>query len=81
MSIQTGFAFLNANDPRYLKAIATPEGKEEWEDDNGSVDNRPGAVVEGIEKIVEDTDEEYGGWIIPVDKIPENVTHIVVYRS
>lgn len=82
MSYYNHVVFLNANDPAFLAAKnGTPEEIEAWEDDNlGDISYRPGADVE-CREAVEDTNDEYGGHIIDLSKVPENVTHIVVYRS
>mgnify|MGYP003680217292 CR=1 FL=1 len=83
MGTYTSIEFRNANDPEFIKAKSgTPEEIEEWEDDNGLISYRPGKGIEVKEEdVVEYTDEEYGGWIIPVDKLPEGTTHIVVSRG
>jgi len=83
MSVQTSIEFLNANDPSFVTARdGTQEQRDEWEDDNGLIDEIPGARVEckSGEGYIE-TNEEYGGWIIPLDKIPAGTTHIHIYRS
>lgn len=83
MSISTSFYFLNGNDPKFLAAKnGTPEEQENWTDNYGPFDIRPGADLE-IEEfdVVEETEEEYGGWLIPVDKIPKNCTHILISRG
>lgn len=83
MGVYTNIDFYNSNDPEFIKARdGTPEQREKWEDENGSIEYRPGARIrcEEGEGYIE-TDEEYGGWIIPVDKIPKGTTHIVVHRG
>ena len=83
MSVSTNFKLLNSNDPKYIEA-RTGEYlvKDCWEDDNGLIEYAPGKQIE-IDQwdYVEETDEEYGGWIIDLSKIPENATHIKVTRS
>lgn len=82
MSISTHIHFRNANDPRYLKAInGTPEQRQAWEEDEGRITDRPGAPIELEEGAgYEETDDEYGGWIIAVADIPKDATHIVIAR-
>jgi len=83
MGVYTSIEFLNANDSAFVAARdGTPEQRQKWEEDEGPFDQVPGARVkckpgEGYTE----TDEEYGGWIIPLDKIPEGTTHIHVYRG
>jgi hypothetical protein len=83
MSIHTSIKFLDGNDKYFLKVKnGTSEQKEEWEWDYGSIENNPGVVIDTDDlDIVEETDEEYGGWLIPIDKIPKNATHIKIERS
>jgi hypothetical protein len=83
MSIQTSIVFLNANDPEFIKARdGTPEEREEWEEFNGDIKDRPGAEIEtGREEGVSETDDEYGGYLIELSKIPKEATHICVFRS
>lgn len=82
MGVYTQIEFLNENDPEYQKAInGTPEDREAWEDCFGYIEDRPGAVIEGADGIVTETDDEYGGWIIKMSDIPKDATHIVIYRS
>lgn len=83
MSVQTSIEFLNANDPAFVAARdGTPEQRQEWEDDEGPFEQRPGARVECQRgEGYTETDEEYGGWIIPIDKIPVGTTHIHIYRG
>lgn len=82
MSIRTSIQFRNANDPAYLKAInGAPEDKQEWEDWNGNIEDRPGKEIEGADDVVQETEDEYGGWIIPVKDIPKDATHIVISRG
>jgi hypothetical protein len=81
MSVDTYFEFRDANDPEFLKAKnGTPEELEEWEDEFGDIESRPGAEVY-CKNIVIETDDEYGGWIIPIADIPKDVTHIVIHRG
>ena len=83
MGVYTSIEFLNANDPAFVAACdGTVEQLQEWEDFNGPIEENPGARVkckpgEGYTE----TGEEYGGWIIPLDKIPAGTTHIHVYRG
>lgn len=82
MSVNTYFEFRNVNDLKYLEAInGTEEDKQEWEDNYGAIDIRPGASIEGFDEIIEETGEEYDGWIIPIDKIPKSATHIIISRG
>jgi hypothetical protein len=81
MSVYTTIEFRNANDPEFLKAKnGTPEELEEWEECNGDIESRPGAELD-CEDIVIETDDEYGGWIIPIADIPKEATHIVIHRG
>lgn len=80
MSTSTYIRFLNANDPDFIKAKQTPEGIAEWESNYGSIEFRPGAEIEHGEEIVEEIDEEYGGWLIPVKAIPKDATHVLIFR-
>ncbi len=77
MSIQTSIQFLNANDPEFVKAQETPESWAEWSDENGGA---PGAVIEW-EGGYEETEDEYGGWIIDLADIPPGTTHIYITRG
>lgn len=84
MSISTSFKLLNSNDPKFIAARdGTPKEREEYESDNwGSIDDTPGHVLDIEEEdFIEETEEEYGGWIIDLGKLPKNVTHIKVFRS
>lgn len=87
MSIQTSINFYNANHPDYIAAInGTPEERKEWEEDNGPIEDRPGAMIEtdrafGKPDCVQETNDEYGGWVIDLSSIPKEATHIVIYRS
>lgn len=83
MSIQTNINLLNANDPEYIKATTTsPEALEEWEDENGPISEQPGAVMDDSNnEWLEETDEEYGGWLIEIAKLPPAATHIHIFRS
>jgi hypothetical protein len=83
MSIQTSIVFLNANDPEFIKARdGTPEEREEWEEFNGNIEDRPGAKIEDVDnEAVWNTEDEYGGDVIELSKIPKDATHICVYRS
>jgi hypothetical protein len=82
MSIQTNIKFLNANDPEFIAAKnGTPEEREEWEDINGSIEDRPGADLGDFDNgSIEHTEDEYGGYVIDISKIPSDATHIVVFR-
>lgn len=83
MSISTSITFLNANDSKFLAAKnGNAEERGDWTDSWGDFEKRPGAVIEMDEdEVVEETEEEYGGWLIPVDKIPKNCTHILISRG
>jgi hypothetical protein len=83
MSIQINIKFLNACNPKFMKALnGSSQEQEEWQEDNGTFTDRPGAVIEcdgddGVYK----TDDEYGGYVIELACIPEGTTHIAIYRS
>lgn len=83
MSIQTNIHFLNANDPAFrMAAYGTPQQREDWEDENGPMADRPGARIETNESnYYRETDDEYGGWVIDLKNLPPETTHIVVSRS
>jgi hypothetical protein len=82
MGVYTNIEFRNANDPEYLAAVAgTPEQLEEWEDENGPIADRPGARLDIRASVVQETEDEYGGWIIPICAIPTDATHIVIHRG
>ena len=81
MSISTSIQLVNAKDPKFLAATLDEDKKEEWIDENG---NFIGAIIErddDREPCVEETDDEYGGFLIDISKLPANATHIWVYRS
>lgn len=80
MSVKTQIQLLNANDPEYLAALnGTEEEKEDWESSNADLDWYPGKVLD-IEDFYEETEEEYGGWIIDLSKLPKEATHIKISR-
>ncbi len=83
MSTSTYFEFRNINDPKYIAAISDPESLKEWEEYNGLISNRPGTLIGEYNDrtIVQETDDEYGGWIIPIADIPKETTHIIVSRG
>lgn len=83
MGVYTNIEFRNANDPEFIKAKnGTPEEREEWEDENGPIADRPGAIVDPQDgEGYTETNDEYGGWIIAVADIPKNATHIVIHRG
>lgn len=88
MGIYTNIDFFNASDSKFVAAKnGTQEEREKWEDDNGKIANRPGARIEAgsldfdTHECIEETDDEYGGWIIDLSKLPPNTTHIVVHRG
>lgn len=81
MSTSTYIKLLNANDPKFIAARdGSPEEKQTWEEDWGSIKNNPGAEVETKDDFYEETDEEYGGWIIDLSKLPKEATHIKINR-
>lgn len=55
------------------------DGKGEWI--GGEFHLRPGKSVRGTQACIEDIEEEFGGWLIDLSKVPENATHLLVYRS
>ena len=80
MSTTTYIKLLNSNDPKFMTARdGSPEDKESWEDYYGPIENMPGAEIE-CDNFYEETDEEYGGWIIDLSKIPKEATHIKINR-
>lgn len=82
MSISTSIQFLDGGHPDYIKALnGTREERKAWEEDNGSTDDRPGAVIEDTEDAYYETSDEYGGWIIPIATLPAGTTHIVISRG
>lgn len=82
MSVYTYFKYLDQKDPDYLAAKnGSPQEQEEWEDEYGPFRLRPGKPVDGDEVCIEETEEEYGGWLVDLSKIPEKATHLLVYRS
>lgn len=81
MSISTHIHFCNVNDSKYLQAIGTPDGLAEWENEYGDIENNPGATIEeGADSAITDTDDEYGGWIVDLSKVPKDATHIKITR-
>lgn len=83
MGVYTNIEFRNANDPEFLAAKnGTPEEQEEWQDNEGSFEDRPGAQIDCDEDaIIQETEDEYGGWVIAVADIPKDATHIVIHRG
>lgn len=83
MSYSIHADFLNGNDEKYLNAVnGTPEQLKEWEEENGTILDNPGAVIDtGNAGIVEETEDEYGGILIAIADIPKGATHIHVCRS
>jgi len=84
MGVYTNIEFRNANDPEFIAAKnGTDEEREEWEDENGIIADRPGGHCDAIdgEQCIEETEDEYGGWIIDLSKIPKDATHIVIHRG
>lgn len=83
MSVSTSILFLNSKDSGYIAAkTGTPEERYEWEQNYGPISDRPGKDLEVYDhQSVTETDDEYGGWVIDLSKIPKNATHIVVYRG
>jgi len=81
MSVSTHISFLNGNDPDFLAAKNwNDDEREHWQEWEGNFDERPGKTLETPSDAVEETEDEYGGWIIDLSKIPKETTHIVVYR-
>jgi hypothetical protein len=83
MSIHTSIDLLNSKDPEFIKATTgTPEQLEEWEDDNGPVADRPGVRLDDSNnEWLEETEDEYGGWVIDISKLPPEATHILITRG
>ena len=83
MGVYTHIEFLNANDPRFVKATTgTPKKLQKWENENGPVSERPGAYVEpGPGEGYTETEEEHGGWLIALKDIPRGTTHIHISRG
>jgi hypothetical protein len=86
MSVSTDIMFLNANDADFVKAKnGTPKQREEWEDFNGPISDRPGAQIplstREEARIIKETNDEYGGWLIAVKDIPKDATHICIHRG
>jgi len=82
MGVYTNIEFRNANDPQFIAAKNGPDHKrEEWEDEHGPIADRPGAPLVGDEECYSETEDEYGGWIIPVATLPKDCTHIVIHRG
>mgnify|MGYP001590178205 CR=1 FL=1 len=87
MGVYTNIEFRNANDPDFINARdGTAEERQYWEDDNGPMNDRPGALLDttmqpDTAEAITETNDEYGGWIIELAKIPPNTTHIVVHRG
>lgn len=81
MGVYTNIGLLNANDPEFLAAKnGTPEQLEEWEGDNGTIQDRPGAIMSGHD-FYEETEDEYGGWLIKIADLPKEATHIIIHRG
>jgi len=83
MGVYTNISFLNANDPEYIKVVnGTKEEIREWESDNGPLEDRPGSWIKcDSSDHVQETNDEYGGWLIPVATLPPGTTHILVSRG
>lgn len=83
MGVYTNIRFLNENDPEFIKAKnGTDEERQEWEDDNGgSIEDIPGAIMWDTEVPKRDTEDEYGGFVVRVSDIPKDATHIYVWRG
>ncbi len=83
MSVETSIVFLNDQDPAYKAAVnGSPEQLELWEENHGPISWRPGAeLICGTDEGYEETDEEYGGWIIDLKCIPAGTTHIHISRA
>jgi hypothetical protein len=83
MSICTSIDFFNSTETRFRAALTTPETKAAWEEEYGPVEDRPGHLVAygSDHESISETNDEYGGWIIDLSKIPGGTTHIVVHRG
>ena len=82
MSVQTSFKFLHSNHPSFVAAQNDPEEKEKWEDYHGSMEETPGKQIDcEINDFVQETEDEYGGWIIDVRNLPPGTTHIKIDRG
>ena len=82
MSVYTHFKYLDQSDPEYLAAKeGSAQEQEEWEDEYGDLNLRPGKPVRADEICIEETEEEYGGWLINLSKVPKKATHLLVYRA
>lgn len=79
MSIRTHITFLNGNDPNYLEVKGSPELTKQWEENWGPIEDHPGAEIEA-DDIVQETNEEYGGWLIKLSDLPKEATHILIRR-
>lgn len=83
MSVSTYFKLLNANDPRFIAARdGSPEEREDYQWNNcGPIEDAPGHPLDLEESdFAEETEEEYGGWIIDLSKLPKEATHIKIER-
>ena len=85
MGIYTSIEALDANDDNYKRDIAALAAgeitdDEKWEVFGGDPADRPGGVI-STEDAVTETDDEYGGWVVDLSKLPENATHILVTRG
>jgi hypothetical protein len=80
MSISTSIRLVNQNDSKYLAATRDNDKRVEWEDEEG---NFIGSILpyETSRHCCEETDDEYGGYLIDISKLPANATHIWVFNS
>lgn len=81
MSIQTNIQFLSPNEPAWAKANkGTEEQQKAYADDYGYVMAEYGGPLDYDDSVVQETDDEYGGWVIAVKDIPKDATHIYISR-
>lgn len=68
------------NRDAFLRGELSEKEQDELEINQWIIDNRRGAEID-IDNAVEETEDEYGGLIIDLEKIPREVTHILVVRG
>jgi len=86
MSTQTMVFALNANEPEFLKSLRDVEQGITSECDHaaefsGTPENNPGAEVLHDEGAIRETDDEYGGWVVDLSKLPASATHIKIING